>query len=333
MGQITNMRKKISLIISLMLCMVLMTGCTIGGTRIKILQTLGPNQIFKIDGEVCKKKEARIYLINYMNIYGKAYGIDLWEQEFETEGLKQYVKDVTISALAEIKCLNGIAKEQDIKLTKTEKKIAKQAAETYYESLTKKERRAMKAKKSLLCDMYEEYILAVKTADVLIESVDEEVSDDEARIMEAQQIYVTDKKKAKEVNRRIKRGETFLRIAETFNEKDKIEIAFGRGDMPNEVIHAAFELENDEISEMITTDDGYYFIKCVNKYNPTLTDDNKSIILAQRKTYAYNTVYNDYTDKVSSIMNEKAWKKVKVEPEDEVTTDDFFEVIDEALER
>ena len=48
----------------------------------------------------------------------------------------------------------------------------------------------MGASQSLITKMYSEYLLASKVYQSLIGSVDEEVSDDEARIIEGMQIFV-----------------------------------------------------------------------------------------------------------------------------------------------
>ena len=67
----------------------------------------------------------------------------------------------------------------------------------------------MGASQSLITKMYSEYLLASKVYQSLIGSVDEEVSDDEARIIEGMQIFVKDSGKADEVKKRLKRGEDF----------------------------------------------------------------------------------------------------------------------------
>lgn len=313
-------------------CAVLLSGCQIGNREVVLLKPIHFYQVFKIDDEVCTKKEAKVYLTNYMNIYGNAYGIHLWEQDLETEELEQYVKDVTVSQLSQVKCMNGIAKEQDIELSKEEKQKAAKAAETYYESLSKEERKYMGVGKSTIEDMYEEYWLARKVYQSLMKGVDEEVSDDEARVIEAMQIFVKDKSKAKEVRKRLKNGEDFTTVASTYNEKNKIEISFGREDMPQEVVKEAFELENEEISGSIETEEGYYFIKCVNKYDQELTDQNKTVILENRKEEAFHNVYDEYVAGISTVFNEKMWKKISVEPDEKVQTDTFFEVIDQTME-
>lgn len=103
--------RRIRSMASLLLVALLLSGCQIGNTKVVFLKPVGYHQVFKIDKEVCKKKEAKVYLTNYMNIYGNAYGVSLRKQKSVQEDLEQYVKDLTISQLSKIKCMNGIAKE------------------------------------------------------------------------------------------------------------------------------------------------------------------------------------------------------------------------------
>lgn len=327
-----KLHKKIKLAAVVLLSTTLLSGCQIGNTEIVFLQPVHYNQVFKIGEETCKKEEAKVYLANYGNIYGNAYGVDLWKQESKAEDLEQYIKDITVSQLSKVKCMNGIAKQQKIELTKAEEKKAASAAKEYYESLSKEERKYMGVHESDIEKMYQEYWIAQKVYDKLMGSVNEEVSDDEARVMEAMQIFVKDKSKAKEVRNRLKNGEDFAAVAGTYNEKGKIELSFGREDMPKEVVKEAFELENEEISGMITADDGYYFIKCVNKYNQELTDKNKKVILEERRNKAFNDVYDEYVEETSAVFNKKMWKKISADPEDDVKTNSFFKIIDRVIE-
>lgn len=43
------------------------------------------------------------------------------------------------------------------------------------------------------------------------------------------------------------------------------ELYAAKGTLPQEVEAVAFELGDGETSDMISTDDGYYFIKCISK--------------------------------------------------------------------
>lgn len=320
--------KRIKLMVLLVASMLLLCGCKIGNTEIVYLQNIWPNQVFKIDDEVCSKKEARVYLVNYRNIYGASYGVDLWQQDSNEESLETYIKEKALTQMARIKCMNGLAKEKDISLSGEEKKKAAKAAEIYYKSLSKEERKYLDVKQSDIEDMYQEYLLAAKVYQSLTDKVDTEISDDEARVMEVMQIFVSDEKKAEEIKARLQNGEDFAALAGSYNEKGSIQTSFGREDVPEEVAEEAFELDNDQITDAIKTDEGYYFIKCMNKYNRKLTDENKETLLEERKQEAFNKEYHAYMESVSKVLNQRLWEKIKVDAPKEIKTDSFFEVID-----
>ena len=78
---------------------LLLTGCRIGNKNIVVSNILNDRQVFKIEGTVCSLKEARVYLTNYQNIYGTAYGVDLWKHDFGDDSLVKYIKAVTMEEL------------------------------------------------------------------------------------------------------------------------------------------------------------------------------------------------------------------------------------------
>ena len=73
------MKKRFGILVLLVsLFSGVLTGCTVGNTQIIIdLNNAGRNDVFSINGTDCTKDEARVYLCNYQNIYGSAYGLDL----------------------------------------------------------------------------------------------------------------------------------------------------------------------------------------------------------------------------------------------------------------
>lgn len=119
-------------------------------------------------------------------------------------------------------------------------------------------------------------------------------------------------------------GADFISLAGTYNEAAEIEVAFGRNDVPKEVEKVAFTLENNQVSEMISVDKGWYFIKCINNYNQELTDANKSVILEQRRKEAFDDVYSEFLEKLPSKFNDEVWEEVKIETDKKITTDSFF---------
>lgn len=310
-----------------------LSGCSVGKTSVVFVDHLKENEIFRINDTVCGLPEAMVYLCNYQNIYGSAYGINLWEHETEEHSLERYVKDITISELARIVCMDELAKQQEIALTDEEKGMAEQAAQTYYESLTQEEIDYMGASESVLMNMYQDYALAQKLYTSLTEGVNDEVSDDEARVMEAQRIYVTTKERADAVRDALKDGRDFLSVAADYNEASRIEITFGRGDLPQEVEQAAFELEDNEITGCIEANNGFYFIKCTSKFNQELTDERKLTIVKQREKEAFDDTYEAFTGTLESTFNTAVWDAVKIRQDSDIETDSFFEVYEEYFVR
>lgn len=327
------MKKKKKRILTGVLAMTLLLGgCNIGGREIVITGGLGSREVFRIGGESCKLTEVKVYLANYQNIYGKSYGIDLWEQRFHKEELTEYIKEITLSEMGRIVCMDLLAEEQEISLGEEERQKIKDAAKEYYQSLTEEEKEFTEATESDIVSMYEDYVLADKVYQSLTEGINAEVSDDEARIMEAMQIYVKGKKTAKEVEQKLAAGEDFAAVASNYNKKSVIEITFGRGELPEEVEKEAFELDNEEISPCIAAEDGYYFIKCINKFNEELTDANKFKIVETREKAAFDDVYEEFVSGLDSKLNTEAWEDIALVTDGSITTDSFFEVITDAMD-
>ena len=126
MNSMKKNRKKMTLIC--LLCFsFLLTGCKIGNKEVIVSNTLNNRQVFRIGNVSCGLKEAKVYLVNYQNIYRTAYGLDLWQHDFGDSSLENYVKNITMQELAQVVCLDQLAKEKEMELSEEEKeKTARQ---------------------------------------------------------------------------------------------------------------------------------------------------------------------------------------------------------------
>lgn len=325
-------RAKRALLILLVSCVAAAcSGCKIGNTQIQLSagQLRNHKTIFRINDDKCDVRYAKLYLCNYRNLYGKAYGTDLWEP-YDAD-LEQYVKDVTIQELTHIACMDILAKNQNMHLDDTEKKKAAQAAKEYYASLTEEELAFLDLHESDLRTAYEEYALAEKLYHALTQGTDEEVSDDEARVIRVQQIFVKDKKTLKAVREHLAAGDDFASVAGTYNEgKDKeVERTVARGVYPQTVEDIAFDLDNDAVSDAIAADGGYYIIRCVNKYEKELTEANKETIRISRKKERFESDYRTFVSESTFRLNEELWNSVTLKDVKGIQTDSFFALYDQ----
>ena len=94
------MKKWMAGLLTLVLSVGLLTGCQVGDTQYVFYHKRVNNKtVFCANEEKCSLKEAKIYLCNYRNIYGGAYGMDLWTHEETAQDLEDYVKEVTLAEL------------------------------------------------------------------------------------------------------------------------------------------------------------------------------------------------------------------------------------------
>lgn len=304
-------------------------GCKIGNRDIVVTGSVSNKQVFQIGEKSCRLKEAMVYLANYQNIYGTSYSVDLWAHDFGDDSLEQYVKDITIEELAQVICMDLLAESREMTLSEEELKQVSKAAEEYYATLSEEEISYMgMVTESDIEEFYQHYALAQKLYNALTNGVNGEVSDDEARVIEIMQIYVASSENAQEVAEKLAGGEDFASVANNYNELSVIQITVGRDDLPEAVEQVAFDLDNDEISDAIEVDSGYYFIKCLNKYDVELTEANKSNIVEKREKEAFYDVYNAFISGLSSSIDAEAWDELELNTEDEIQTDSFFEVFE-----
>ena len=302
-----------------------LTGCQIGNKDIVVSGTLSSRQVFTLDKSACSLKEAKVYLANYQNIYGTAYTIDLWQHDFGDASLLDYVKDITLEELTRVYTMDLLAQSQEVTLSEDETAKVAEAAKEYYASLSEDETAYMDVADA---EYYTHYALAQKLYHSLTNGVNEEVSDDEARVMEIMQIYVTDEDRAHEVEQKLAQGDDFASVANNYNELSAIQVTVSRDDLPDEVEEVAFQLDDNAVSGMIAAGNGYYFIKCLNKYNEELTEANKSNIVEKREKEAFDDVYNEFVASLSSRLNTDLWDGIELTTDGSIQTNSFFAVFE-----
>lgn len=305
-----------------------LTGCQIGNKDIVVSGTLSSRQVFTLDKSACSLKEAKVYLANYQNIYGTAYTIDLWQHDFGDASLLDYVKDITLEELTRVYTMDLLAQSQEVTLSEEETAKVAEAAKEYYASLSEDETAYMDVAEADIAEYYTHYALAQKLYHSLTNGVNEEVSDDEARVMEIMQIYVTDEDRAHEVEQKLAQGDDFASVANNYNELSAIQVTVSRDDLPDEVEEVAFQLDDNAVSGMIAAGNGYYFIKCLNKYNEELTEANKSNIVEKREKEAFDDVYNEFVASLSSRLNTDLWDGIELTTDGSIQTNSFFAVFE-----
>lgn len=319
-------------------------------TPTSILSGFGKNELFRIGDVSCSVPEYMVFLTNTQNQYEHVYGSQIWEVALGDVTLEDNVKDTVLAKIAQIKTMSLLAEEKGITLSENQTGKIQAAAGEYFGSLSEEEVTLLGITQEDIAQLYSEYLLADLVYQQIIDGVDPEISDDEARTITVDQIHMktytidsqgtrieyseTMKAETEEDMEDIlyflnEEGRDFTELAGKYNEADTVRISFRKGEVDTALEEAGFSLATDQISDVIETADGYYILKCISTYDKEQTDANKELIVQQRKNEAFGEAYDAFVETLSKKLNEKLWNGIELLHQEGVDTDNFFEIFEE----
>ena len=309
-----NMRKKAGALAVVLACSAMLGACE------NLMEAVVAKPVFKVGSESCSKDDAKVILMNYQKEYSNLYGIDMWEHDYgQEQSLEDYIKDLTLAQMAQVYTLDIIVSEEE------QKKVT-EAAKTYLDGLDDAEREYVGVNEKQTEKLFERYLLADKLYESLKTDVNQEVSDDEARVMRVKQIYITDQAKAQSYLTQLQGGTDFETLAQTVNEADAVDITVNRSTFSDEIIQKLFALTDGGITDIIEADNGYYIFYCSSAFDAELTDEHKKDVLEQRMSDAVTDTYADYMSQLSSKENQDVWSEVTVDTSLKLESASFMEV-------
>ena len=311
---------------------VLLAGTAVlaSGCRAPVFSALGGKYVFKVGSEKCPEKDAKVILLNYQKEYSSFYGIDMWSGAYEdADSLEAYVKELTVSQLAEVYTLDVIADEQELILSEEETAQTEEAAAEYMDGLDEGAREYLGVSEGDVQSLFARYLLAKKLYTSLTEKVSSEVSDDEARVMDMKQICVSDQSMADDLLSQLAAGADFTTLASSYNEASAADLHVTRTTYDAEISDQLFALSTGEHSNVIAMDGKYYIFYCVNAFNETLTQENKPNVLTKRMEDAVDSAYASYQEQLQSELNEDVWGRVSVDTSLKLDGASFLEIYHE----
>lgn len=331
-------------LLCLLLAMETLTAC--GNRRVVFTTGFGSDEVFKIGSQVCTTAEIMVYLTNAQNQYESVYGSRIWSVSQDGLSLEESLKENVLAKAVQIKVMYLLAQDKELELDPGESGLVKSAAEEYFNSLSGREKELMGVELAVVERMYMEYALADKVYQYIIQDINPEISDDEARTITVQHILfrtsaVDDEGnrtalsesdtqklylKACDVRRQAADGADFLELASQYSEDPTITYSFGKGQIDETFEETAFSLETGEVSEVIETEAGYHIIKCITTFDRAETDANKLVIVEERRKEVFGEEYNAFVEPLVHQLNTKLWDEITLLRDNAVTTKNFFEV-------
>lgn len=339
-------RWKCRVMVMCLMFVMMLAGCGRDG-KVIFTGAFGEDELFRISEVSCSLSEYMVYLTNMQNKYESAFGTQIWEVTFENTTLEENIKDIALANIAQIKSVYLLAKEKDVELTPEEESLAERAAAEYFASLSEAEKKALDVSEEVIAQMYKEYATAQKVYELIVAEVNPEISDDEARTVTVEQIYMRTYTKdvggnrieysqstkeqrledMQELYEMLISGEgDFTELAGKYSEAEDVRYSFKKGEALAEIEEVAFNMQTDEISQVIVCAEGYYILKCISTLDRAQTDANKQAIVEKMKQEAFAKEYDAFVNTLARKLNEKLWDKVELIHDAGVKTSNFFEI-------
>lgn len=319
-------RSKIYLLAAVLLLLLCCVGCK-DDVEVKLTTGLNEGELFRIEKKACTEAEARLFLMNQKNQYESSYGENIWKVSVGDTNFAGKMKEELEEFLYQLKGMVLMAESRGITLSDEEKSLAAEAAKKYMAGLTGEAASYLTMTEEQVTQLYREYRLAERLVSQVTAIVEGEISDDEARIIEVQQIVfpltrmaedgnavslsATEKDdiraRAQEALDRAVGGDSFTTLQEIYSSEEVGSIHVSRYDVEDDWETPVFALGKGEISSVIETKEALYVVRCINNLLEDETIVNKEVIRERKKAQIFYQEYNAFVARLLVQNNAEGW--------------------------
>ena len=270
--------------------------------------------------------------------YYQDFGSEMWQMEAGEDGqtLEEVLKNDVMSLLTELHLLCSYAEEYGAELTDEERETIAGRAEDFMESNTP----AVLEAAGATAERVERYLsrneLAAKTAELIQEGYDPEISEEEAAVGkltyalfsvtgtydgEGNYTPFTDEEK-EEIRQQAEdfaaRATELGDITAAGEEASHTVIDAYFNDSTNggahpDVAEAVRGMETGQVSEPIETEDGWYIVQRVSDYDESATQDNLDSMTEQAKEAYLMDLEAEWEQETPLVIEEEVWSQVRLD--------------------
>ena len=349
----------VRLALTLLILALMLAGC---GGRVVLTSGFPEDTVFRIGEEEVGLTEMRLYTLSMQKEYEERYGQNVWDGE-DGEKLAALMRENALSRAARIATLSQMGRSRGLVLTDKEKALADETAREYAAGLSGADRAWLllpedpEQEQAALETIFERYELAVWTYRSILEAVNPEVSDDEARSVELHQILIpynsvranaegaeavreaamqgnyenlvldeSSLSRAQRAKALLDAGEDFMTVAAEYNEGEKVFLVLSRGEAEPVIEETAYSLAEGEISGILETKEGYCILQLISSINRAQTEEKKIQIARERREEAFEQEYNRFAENLDYTLNEEQYAQVVLCRDEAVQAGGFYEL-------
>lgn len=300
---------------------------------------------------------ARYTQAQYETYYLSYYGEDMWGSTKEETSYQSSVKASLADALGDMYLMEEHMAEYGVEITTEDEAAIATAAKTFVDNNSAETVEKISGSQETVEKVLRLFTIQTKMTKAIYDTVDLEVSDEEAAQMKMSYVVfpftetdeegttrnLTDeemdalKEEAESFAAGVKETEDFEAFAAE-NGQEALEATFDEEEeqtLPVELVKATAALNEGETTGLVEGDNGYYVAKLVSEFDEEATEAEKEVIRSERKDAKVEEVLAGWREAAEIVVDEKVWEKInfdnlsvsmKIEETeeyaDEVVTDD-----------
>lgn len=279
----------------------------------------------------------------YGAYFGLQSGTNIWEQSMDGQTtLGDNMKDSAIQSLQNMYLLEDHMEEYDVTITAEEKAAMEDAAEAFLAANDQETLDAMSADKDTVVRMLELSTIQTKMQTAIYDTVDTEVSDEDAaqrgiataffstatsadataadasdadataadakdEVREKAQKALDEVKAGKEIEDAVSEVDDTIAVNHTTYGADDTEL-----DADVKTAADALTEDGQTAEELVETDSGYYIVQLTTTLDREATDTKKEEIVSERKTEAFNTALEEWREEADLTVKQKVVNQINL---------------------
>ena len=303
------------LMVPILTASLMLTGCNLDGKSVTIKNytfelVTGTHEDSVIRGGDfgLTAGQLRLLLTGVRDGYEAALTSSIWDMQLDDVSFGEYVDDTVLDMAVRLMIVNMLAADKHIELGDAETADSTASADAFYDEHEEELSYISRAEVEALFEMMR---LSDKVYNELGKNVDTDISMDEARVIRIQYIYSKDSmKKLQDALAEYNDGAAFSALAAKYSDSAEYTAEIGRGEMEKNFEDTAFNLDEGQVSGVISCNNGFYLIYCVNDNVEDKTDSQKERIIQKRQKEQFENFFNEFSKNVVLSFDKKAWDRI-----------------------